>query len=208
MSSVLQNIGDINLVDNFILIDDSSCASDRAFMRDWCAINIKIPTEIIEHEIKGNAYSINLLYKKMYEENTEYSLFLEDDWLWTVKDNYIQKAYILLNSIPDVAQVCYTTYTHFDDKKNPYRLLGRCYRGEVYNGIRFCRSHIDNWTTSPHLMSFRNVYEKVGEYPIVSGRLHELSYRNRYHAANFKMIFLDENIVDNIAEVSAYTLNE
>ena len=207
MSSILENFADLNLVDSFVLIDDSSSPEDRAHMRDWCGSKMSIPTEFINHNLKGNQNSISLLYEKLYAEDVRYSLFVEDDWVWHAPDTYVSKAHTLLDALPDVRQVCYTTYTHFDDPKNPYGLFGRRKeRGEAA-GVKYCRSEIDNWTTSPHLMDFRYVYETVGKYPLLTGRDHESEYRRRFHEKGLQMVFLDEHAVENIGDISAYVLN-
>lgn len=91
MNSFINCCKDVLLIDKYICVDDNSSEQDRIEMINlypfftWI---MKTP------EQKGHMQSMNLIIENV---KTDYLVHLEDDWLFLVKDNYINDALEILN---------------------------------------------------------------------------------------------------------------
>lgn len=207
LDSILECFEDLNLIDNFFLVDDSSSQEDREWMEQYCKLKINVPLNFLFQDKKGLQFSLRMLYEELKNHNTVYSLHFEDDWRFFKKAPYITQALKLIDNLDNIEQVCFTTYTHYLDPKDPYRLYGLSGPTHELKGIKYHLPEKKNWTTSPHLMNYKKVYETIGSYPLDEGRSHELVYRVLYLAKGMRNAFLAGHFVDNIADTSAYELN-
>lgn len=94
INSFLNCCKDIDLIDDWLIIDDNSSIEDRDIMKyDYPFVNWIFKNE----EQKGHANSMNLI--REMTKNYEYIIHLEDDWLFFESTYYIKPALDILESI-------------------------------------------------------------------------------------------------------------
>lgn len=79
VNSIINTWTDLLLVDQFIVVDDNSSVDDRAIMRDQYPFIKFIMKPLVE---KGHLESMNIIYNILKEENPNYWIHMEDDFLF------------------------------------------------------------------------------------------------------------------------------
>lgn len=95
MKSVIDCFMDFNRISSWYVIDDNSCESDKAKMKElFPFINLIEKTE----DQKGHRKSMNIIHDILMRSDVDYWLHLEDDWLFLKRDNYVIPAIECLES--------------------------------------------------------------------------------------------------------------
>lgn len=223
------NCFDIELIDEWICIDDNSSEEDRKEMMDLYPFFTFIFKNITD---KGHARSMNLLQKYV---KTPYIFQMEDDWKFICERNYISECLDILNSNKKLGQ-CLINKNYSEIEKDID------VKGGEFNisngGIRYFihefvsnESELRRWLIKhgnglssnywPHFslrpsLIRREVYEKIGEFNENASHF-EMEYADRYFKNNYISGFLEgiysihtgrltSERNDN-TKINAYTLN-
>ncbi len=129
VNSFLNCCRDVDLVDRFVCIDESSDPADRDRMRE------RYP--FFEFVFKGAgeaglAHSANLLLDAV---STPYWLHLEDDWHFLVTTDYVGRALSILDQEPSAAQVLFNR--NFAETLGDRVVAGGAPRRHPGTGLRY-----------------------------------------------------------------------
>jgi len=123
--SILNMWHDVHMIDYWYCVDDNSCETDRAIMREkypWIDYVMKSPSE------KGHRSSMKTIWKKLNElrPNVEYWIHMEDDFLFHTPGSYIEKATQMMtdarNSGYNVRQILYNR--NYGETIDDYKIQG------------------------------------------------------------------------------------
>lgn len=199
---------DTNLIQSIIIADDGSDPYDIEKMRKILN-NYKIPSEILKKVEKGHWSSMNLLWNKV---NTNYSLHLEDDWLFTKKSNFIRNAFDVMFEDESIKQVLF--------RVNPEIMAVNQKFSKTKKGLEYIKYEYDvkskdimkrpawsGFNLNPSLINIRDVKNKIGLFNNMLG--FEYNYSMRYAASGFKVAYFFENTCEHIGKgFSAYDENQ
>ena len=232
MTSFLSACEDVDLIDQWICVDDNSSEADRAEMQrlfPFFQFVCKGPAE------KGHARSMNIIRDLV---RTPFLLHLEDDWQFFVRRRYIEPAIEILQECPDVGQVLFNrNYAEtLEDREIPgghlactwehglrYRVHEHYAAGsedhrrfQAAHGSRPNAAYWPHYSLRPSVLK-TSVHERVGTYDEEAAHF-ELEYARRYVDAGLRSAFFDGIYCLHIgrltsqrsdpAVANAYTLND
>lgn len=90
MKSFMENCLDIKLIDNWYISDDRSNQQDIKYIKDKYNFTL-----IYQSHEPGQLAAIKNL---VLMTDKEWVLWMEDDWQWIIKDNFIEKAFDVIFS--------------------------------------------------------------------------------------------------------------
>lgn len=238
INSLINCTKDIDLIDEWLCVDDNSSEEDRTLMKEkypFFTYIFKTPEE------KGHSKSMNMIRDYVIQSEYKYSLHMEDDWHSVVEMDYIKPCIQIIEEnankvgvgIKQVVQnrqyVQLIRPRDIDLKGGFQRYLSNDYRyilHEFYpkgseeetqfwkriNG-GFSASYWPHYSLNPSIMD-NDVYKCLGSYN-ENVRHFEMEYASRYTNAGFKTAFLDNitrlhigKLIGEEGKKNAYELNE
>jgi len=194
VNSLLNNVKDIHMIERFICIDDNSSHEDRMKMLE------KYPFfefQFKRTDQKGHAFSMNLLKKKLTDED-KFIFHLEDDWVFLTRRNYISKAIRILKDNERVGQVLFNrnyaeTISDYDIQGgNPIvnnKFLIHDYikdEKERNQKYKWSNAHWPHFSFRPSITK-KEVFDKVGKFKDIPN--FETDYGERYTELGFVSCF-------------------
>lgn len=199
---------DHDFIKDVILIDDNSSTEDIKEMFDILKQYNKNIILVCKHGYKGHSASLNIMYDLV---KTDYIFMLEDDWLFTIKDNLISKSLFVMDENPEVKEVVYRIGTNM--AKNQVTL-------KTKNGIEYIKYNYENnqvrdnldrpawpgWNLNPSLQKWSDI-KTLGKFNgEVSGV--EFEFSRRYLKAGYKIAYFLQDTCKHLGDNnSSYTLN-
>ena len=197
------NCFDIDLIDEWVCIDDNSSEDDRKNMMDLYPFFTFIFKNITD---KGHARSMNLLQKYV---KTPYIFHMEDDWKFICKRNYIAECLDVLNSNKKLGQ-CLVNKNYseiekdIDIKGGEYKISDNGIRYFIHEFVtngeesrRWTIKHGNGLTSNywPHFslrpsLIRKEVYEKLGEFNENANHF-EMEYAYKYFNNGYLSAFLE-----------------
>lgn len=237
INSLINCTKDIDLIDEWLCVDDNSSEEDRALMKE------KYPffTYIFKKaEEKGHSKSMNMIRNYVIQSEYKYTLHMEDDWQSVVHMDYIKPCIQIIeenrdtrDGIKQVVQnrqyVQLIRQRDIDLKGGFQRYLLDGYRyilhefypkgseeeSQFWKRINggFSASYWPHYSLNPSVMD-SEVYKCLGAYN-ESVRHFEMEYASRYTNAGFKTAFFDNitrlhigKLIGEEGKKNAYELNE
>ncbi len=227
VSSFLNCCQDLELIYEWIVIDDNSSDSERTQMKNLFPF-IKFIWK--SYEEKGHAKSMNILRN---EVKTPFIFHMEDDWIFFRKEKYLSICLDILSEDNSFGQCLvnreygernqchdiFGTDCHITSNNNRYYIHHYLKDKELHEFNM--KNKVKNAVYWPHY-SLRpgimrtSVWKELGEYDI-SATHFELDYANKYVNANYKTVFMDNLYCwhsgrctferDDTSKINAYTLN-
>jgi len=200
---------DHDFIKEIILIDDNS---DKEDVSKIIQLLMKINKPyIVVHKsshTKGHANSLNYYFDLI---KTDYIFHAEDDWLFTIKDNLISKAFFVMDEYPEIKEVVYRIGTNMAKNQTVIK---------TKNGIDYIKYNYENnqvrdnldrpawtgWNLNPSVQKWSDI-KTLGKFnPNVSGVEYEFS--RRYLKAGFKIAYFTQDHCKHLGDNnSSYTLN-
>ncbi len=234
INSLINCTKDIDLIDEWLCVDDNSSEEDRTLMKE------KYPffTYIFKNpEEKGHSKSMNIIRDYVIKSGYKYTLHMEDDWQAVVEMNYIKPCIqIIEENREGVKQVVQNRQyvqlirpRDIDLKGGFQRYLSNNYRYIVHefypkgseeeaqfwkriNG-GYSASYWPHYSLNPSIME-SEVYKWLGPYN-ENVKHFEMEYASRYTNAGFKTGFFDNitrlhigKLIGEEGKKNAYELNE
>jgi len=195
INSFLNHCLDIDRVDYWFCVDDNSSQDDRKEMLD----SYPFFDYVLKDELdKGHKSSMNIIWEKLKELKPKYWIHLEDDFLFYVKDNYVQKSIECLQKYPDlnVKQVLF----NLNYSENPSH---SSVKGEIklddefslheYKEGQYPYSNCHYWphySFRPSMIDVDSVI-KTGNYDSVNN-FFERDYADKWYKNGFKSAFFNK----------------
>eukprot|EP00121_Abeoforma_whisleri_P011211 Awhi_evm6s10337 len=197
VNSFLNACLDLELIYEWIVIDDNSSEKDRQEMRDtYPFIRFICKTE----KEKGHATSLNILFN---EVQTPYIFHMEDDWQWVVKRPYITHCLqVLNNNRNDNIKQCLVNQ-HYAETMNEQNVY--CGYFKQINDLHYIEHEFDavkaatfnqishmywpHFSLRPGLMDVKTLQE-IGKFSTDPSCHFEMDYGYRYVHAGYKTAFL------------------
>ena len=208
INSLINCTKDIDLIDEWLCVDDNSSEEERTLMKErypFITYIFKTPEE------KGHSKSMNIIRNYVIQSGYKYTLHMEDDWQSVVHMDYIKPCIQIIeqnkNGIKQIVQnrqyVQLIRQRDIDLKGGFQSYLSNGYRyilHEFYpkgseeetqfwkriNG-GFSASYWPHYSLNPSVMD-SEVYKCLGPYN-ESVRHFEMEYASRYTNAGFKTSF-------------------
>jgi glycosyltransferase involved in cell wall biosynthesis/mannosyltransferase OCH1-like enzyme len=200
---------DHDFIKEIILIDDNSSPEDVSRIIQLLQ-KINKPFIVVHKSSyhKGHANSLNYYFDLV---KTDYIFQMEDDWLFTIKDNLISKALFVMDEYPEIKEVVYRIGTNM--AKNQTAL-------KTKNGIEYIKYNYENnqvrdnldrpawpgWNLNPSLQKWNDI-KTLGKFNSeVSGV--EFDFSRRYLKAGYKIAYFLKDSCKHLGDNnSSYTLN-
>jgi len=199
---------DADFIKEIIIIDDGSAADDvKKAIELLNRINKPFVFLHKSSHKKGHAQSLNYYFDLI---KTDYILQMEDDWEFTVKDNFISKALFVMTEHPDIKQVAYRKGGNLAKNQKITK---------TKNGIDFIRydyteSSVDDlnrpawtgWNLNPSLQKWKDI-KTLGLFEEnIKG--FEINFSHRFLKAGFKLAYFPIDFCNHLGDNnSAYNLN-
>ena len=201
---------DADCIEKIILVDDNSNPEDLHKINLLLRSTNK-PYVLIHksEQLKGHTESLNILYDLA---KTDYMLHLEDDWLFTIKDNFITKAFTVMAIDKMIKQVLF--------RVNPDIMALGQITEKTKDGIEYIRYNYvgqharDNrnrpawsgWNLNPALWKLSDI-KSLGKF-VPDKSNFEYDYSRRFWKNGFKVSYFTKNYCEHIGEEnSSYKLN-
>lgn len=234
INSLINCTKDINLIDEWLCVDDNSSEEDRTLMKE------KYPffTYIFKNpEEKGHAKSMNIIRDYVIKSEYKYTLHMEDDWQAVVHMDYIKPCIQIIeeNKIGIKQVVQNRQYVQLIRPRDIDIKGGfQCY---LSNGFRYIlhefypkgseeesqfwkringgysASYWPHYSLNPSIMD-SEVYKCLGPYN-ETVRHFEMDYASRFTNAGFRTAFFDNitrlhigKLIGEEGKKNAYELNE
>lgn len=198
VSSFLNCCLDIDLIDEWIVVDDGSSEEDRTKMITDFPF-IKYIWKSIDD--KGHPRSMNIIKSRV---DTPYIFHMEDDWLFFRKENYISTCISILETDNSYGQCLLNRV--YGERARCHDLVGGvqkfCGDKRYYEHQFLTGSQLDNFNKNnkgcaywPHYslrvgMTRTSALQKIGEYNERASHF-EMEYAYRYLNAGFKTTYMD-----------------
>ncbi len=234
MNSLINCTKDIDLIDEWLCVDDNSSEEDRMLMKErypFFTFIFKNPDE------KGHSKSMNIIRDYVITSGYKYTLHMEDDWQAALEMDYIKPCIQIIEEnkegIKQVVQnrqyVQLIRSRDIDLKGGFQRYLSNGYRYIVHefypkgseeetqfwkriNG-GYSASYWPHYSLNPSIMESK-VYKWLGPYN-ENVKHFEMEYASRYTNAGFKTGFFDNitrlhigKLIGEEGKKNAYELNE
>ena len=234
MNSLIHCTKDIDLIGEWLCVDDNSSETDRELMKErYPFFNFiwKSPEE------KGHARSMNIIRDYVIKSGYPYTLHMEDDWVAVCEMEYLRPAIqIIEESREGVKQVVQNRqyvqlirprdidlkggvqrYTRSGMRYILHEFYPKGSQEEEHFWKRvnggFSASYWPYYSLNPSVMS-TDVYHLLGDYR-EDVRHFEMEYASRYTNAGFKTAFFDNitrlhigKLIGEEGKKNAYELNE
>ena len=233
VSSFLNCCEDLDMIDDWVVIDDNSSEDDRNKMME----NFPFISYIFKPENEaGHPKSMNILQQYVLQKGAEYIFHIEDDWLFFRKEKYISNCLEILSNNDNYGQ-CLLNRS-YGERERCIDIVGssmfytkdnnlRYYVHNFYQGIELEQFNQENvgkkqcayW---PHY-SFRvgltktKVLQDIGLYNEEASHF-EMEYAHKYINKGYKTTFLDSIYCYHIGrctfergdidKINAYDLNK
>ena len=145
----------------------------------------------------GHPQALNLLFDAV---ETEYIMFLEDDWE-AKKHFFLQDGINIIKNNENILSVLYRLWSST-------KLINGV-KVHNYNGLKYNKHDIHTYpgyTLNPTVQAIKKIREKCGRFD-ESVKFFELDYATKYAAAGFKLAMIDEVFTHIGVGRSAYILN-
>jgi len=202
MNSLL-NCLDIEMVDEWLCVDDNSSVEDKTKMKKLYPFFTFIFKDINN---KGHPRSMNIIKNTV---KTPYLLHLEDDWKFFVKKNYIKDALDVLSSDNNIGQCLFNK--NYSEIESDIRVKGGLFqiskggtRYYIHEYVYTDQQKIDWYTKHgncsssnywPHF-SLRpsviktDIFKRIGNFNENAGHF-EMEYAYRYFNNNYISVFFE-----------------
>jgi GR25 family glycosyltransferase involved in LPS biosynthesis len=203
INSFLHCCLDLDLIFDWIVIDDNSSEEDKKMMKElypFITYYFKTP------EVKGHALSMNLILELV---KTPYMFHLEDDWKFIYRDNYLTKCIQVVNINEKFGQCLLnraysedlvvnanliTGYPRYDNKIKYYiheHVLGPTMNDiankYIKNGYSNC-VYWPNYSLRPGITKL-SVLREIGKFN-TSAQHFEMEYAERYSNKKYRTCYL------------------
>lgn len=229
MTHLLLKVSDLNIIDEWILIDDNSSESDREYMKTEYPFFTFIMKNVKD---KGHAKSMNMLWDAI---KTDYVFHFEDDWrcnknfnisnyLDYLKENNHKFNHLALRNISRCDHIACdeidnnTVYKYVYNKSHTLKpSINKIYDEICSNNIGGdCDSDSDmywwwcnGFTLNCSIFNVSVLKNKIGYFKEnVKQELFEYDYALRTNNAGLKMAYVDLNIDHTGYDISSYSLND
>jgi len=191
VNSIL-NHWDATQIDYWFCVDDNSSKDDRVAMRKlypWFNFYMKTQEE------KGHRESMNIIWNKLKELKPKYWIHMEDDFLFHVKNNYVEKAVAFLESQTDIKQVLFNrsyAETIDDVDMRGFVPVAPEFVVHEYKQGQFPYKNCHYWphySFRPSMIDVETIL-KLGNYDSPN-TFFERDYANKWVDAGFKSAFFD-----------------
>jgi GR25 family glycosyltransferase involved in LPS biosynthesis len=235
INSFINCVEDIDMIDNFLCVDDNSSDEDREKMKKLYPF---FTFHFKNVEDKGHIKSMNIIRNYVLETfQTPYILHIEDDWKFFCKRKYITDALDVLNENMNIGQ-CLFNKNYTETEEDVCRVKGGDFH-VTKNGLRYYIHEFANtedkkieWVKKhgiapssyywPHF-SFRpsltrtKVFKDIGEFNMEAPHF-EMEYAYRYVNKGYVSAFF-ENLycihtgrltsqINDKSVINAYSLNK
>ncbi len=234
MNALIHCTKDIDMIGEWLCVDDNSSEADRALMKErypFFTFIWKSPEE------KGHARSMNIIRDYVIKSGYKYTLHMEDDWVAVCEMEYIKPAIqIIEESREGVKQVVQNRqyvqlirprdidlkggFQRYTQSGMRYILHEFYPKGSTEEsnfwkrvGGGFSASYWPHYSLNPSIMSC-DVYSLLGSYR-EDVRHFEMDYASRFTNAGFKTAFFDNitrlhigKLIGEEGKKNAYELNE
>ena len=202
MNSVL-NCFDINMIDEWICVDDNSNETDRTHMKNLYPFFKFIWKDSSN---KGHPRSMNIIRN---EVKTPFLFHLEDDWKFFVRKNYIKDAIEILNTNHKYGQCLINK--NYTETTNDNIVKGGIFKttnsGKRYyihqhvktpeeftewyikNGICLSSNYWPHFSFRPSLIR-TSIFDHVGDFNETRGHF-EMEYAERYEKLGYISVFFE-----------------
>lgn len=214
VNSIINTWTDLGLVDQFIVVDDNSSVEDRVVMRNKYPFIKFIMKPLVE---KGHLESMNIIYNILKEQNPNYWIHMEDDFLFFNPMTYVTLGIQGLTELYhfNIKQIMFNrNYVETFDRINMTGHVPYSDPDFSFHDYKPGGSQCQYWpyfSFRPSIIDVESVL-KLGDFtsPMT---FFEMEYAKRWTAAGYKTAFL--NTITNIhigklcntAGDNAYTLN-
>lgn len=205
IKSFFSNCLDTDLIQEIIIIDDSSSINDikdmQYFLKDY-----KYKITIISGNQKNHALSLNVLFSKV---KTDYIFHLEDDWEFK-KGDLIRQAFQIIDDNKNIKSVIMRNWIEQGAKNQIKKMTkaGIKYYIHNYNGLRFVKGNINTYpgySLNPSLQNIKEIRD-IGEFE--NKELFELRFAYNYYSNGFLIGMTSQDYCKHIGgALSAYKLN-
>ena len=203
MNSFLQCCQDIDLIDEWLCVDDNTHPDERATMQylfPFFRFIWKGPDE------KGHARSMNLI---LQNARTPYLFHCEDDWQFFSPKPFLSEALEILQAEADIGQVLVNR--NYAEETNGHEIVGGVQK-RTEGGIQYIEheyyapdsqkmEQFSAWNPGPHCaywphFSLRpslmrlEAWERTGEFNENAAHF-EMEYAHRYLAAGYRSCFFN-----------------
>ncbi len=234
INSLINCTNDIDLIDEWLCVDDNSSQEDRNLMKEKYPFFTFIFKNIEE---KGHAKSMNIIRDYVINSGYKYTLHMEDDWQSVIHMDYIKPCIkIIEESKEGIKQVVQNRQyvqlirpRDIDLKGGFQRYLSNGYRyilHEFYpkhskeesefwqrNNGGFSASYWPYYSLNPSVME-SEIYKYLGAYN-ENVKHFEMDYASRFTNAGFKTAFFDNitrlhigKLIGEEGKKNAYELND
>ncbi len=234
INSLINCTKDIDLIDEWLCVDDNSSEEDRALMKEkypFFTYIFKTPEE------KGHGKSMNVIRDYVIQSGYKYTLHMEDDWQAVVHMDYIKPCIqIIEESREGIKQVVQNRQyvqlirpRDIDIKGGFQRYLSNGYRyilhefypkgsdeeSQFWKRINggYSASYWPHYSLNPSIMD-SEIYKCLGPYN-ENVRHFEMDYASRFTNAGFRTAFFDNitrlhigKLIGEEGKKNAYELNE
>ncbi len=234
INSLINCTKDIDLIDEWLCVDDNSSEEDRALMKEkypFFTYIFKTPEE------KGHAKSMNIIRDYVIKSGYKYTLHMEDDWQAVFEMDYIKPCIqIIENNNEGIKQVVQNRQyvqlirpRDIDIKGGFQRYLNNGYRyilhefypkgseeeSQFWKRINggYSASYWPHYSLNPSVMD-SEIYKCLGPYN-ENVRHFEMDYASRFTNAGFRTAFFDNitrlhigKLIGEEGKKNAYELNE
>lgn len=214
MNSIINTWTDLSLVDQFIVVDDNSSVEDRYTMRDQYPF---VKYIMKSQSQKGHLESMNIIYDLLKEEEPNYWIHMEDDFLFFNTLPYITLGMQGLNTLTsfNVRQIMFNrNYLETFDRINMPGHIPYVDPDFSFHNYKPGGSYCQYWpyfSFRPSMIDPKTILD-LGNFTSEQ-TFFEMEYAKKWSSAGYKTAFL--NTVTNIhigklcntTGENAYTLN-
>ena len=215
VNSILNTWTDLDKIDLFFCVDDSSTEEDRDKMQknfSFFEYYMKTPAE------KGHRQSMNIIWKKLEKLKPDFWIHIEDDWLFFKKDSYVTKSIEFLEKYKErnIHQILFNR--NYAETYNDWGINGGI---PLENGFflhqttevsgRNC-AYWKHYSFRPSMVRVDAILS-LGDYTSAN-TFFEGDYANKYSNKGYTSAFFDTIVSLHIGKltsdkngVNAYTLN-
>lgn len=209
LNSFLENCLDLDMISEIILVDDGSNVKELEKIISLLEKFNKPYIMVYKSELnKGHVESLNILWDYI---KTDYIIHLEDDWLFTKKDNFILKSMQIMNEDNTIKQVLLRTNPDIMavDQTTLLTNKGLEYIKYNYKGTghldRLGRVAWPSFNLNPSIINFKDV-KTLGYFPKIY--CFEYNYSLGFRRAGFNVAYYPENYCEHLGkDNSSYKLN-
>ncbi len=205
VESFFKNCVGLNLIQEIIIIDDSSSQEDIEAMK-YILKDFKYKIKIISGNHKSHQRSLNILFDNV---KTDYIFHLEDDWEFK-KGDFIKQAFDIMKDNKKVKSVLMRNWIEQGAKDQIKKITktGIKYYIHNYNGLKFEIGTVNTYpgySLNPALQNIKDI-RTLGKFEY--RELFELRHAFKYFSNDWIVAMTDQDYCKHIGSaLSAYKLN-